>query len=106
MSVIAKLSIVKVTRFGTGTHVALNCVCANDLMAAYAESEEDRLFTRYSPWGEMTINQPDGFALGREGDVFYALILRDGEPMKVLGPEDYFGPFPGSYASCGASAAA
>lgn len=103
MSVIAKLSIRQIKPFGMGQAVELGCVCANDLMTAYAESEEDKLFTKYSPWGEMTINQPGGFVLGKVGDVFYAMVIREGEPM----PEDQGrfggGKFPGSVAHASAA---
>lgn len=100
MSVIAKLSIRQVKPFGMGQAVELGCVCANDLMAAYATTEEDKLFTKYSPWGEMTINQPGGFGLGKVGEVFYAVVLRGDEAKRALlgewsGGNPY--PFPGAY---------
>lgn len=97
MSVIAKMSVRKVSQFGTGCMVELSCVCANDLMAAYATSEEDKLFTKYSPWGEMRINQPAGYALGADPDAynpqasFYVMLLADDEA-----PEDK--GFTGAYA--------
>ena len=99
MSVIAKLSIRGVTPFGTGQLVELACVCENDLMTAYATSEEDKLFTKYSPWGEMKVSQPNGFSLGRPGDVFgegsafYVMVLSDAEA-----PEDRI--FAGANAWC------
>lgn len=85
MSVIAKLSINNVAVFGTGQLVELACVCANDLMAAYAESEEDRLFTKYSPSGDIKLHQPSGFVMGdpptefRRADVFYVIAVRADE---------------------------
>lgn len=99
MSVIAKLLIRGVTPFGTGQLIELGCVCENDLMAAYATTEEDKLFTKYSPWGEMKLSQPAGYALGSPGDefgpgaAFYAMVLSDAEA-----PEDR--KFPGAYAWC------
>lgn len=100
MSVIAKMNITKTSPFATGQHVELGCVCSNDLMAAYAESEEDKLFTKYSPWGEMHVFQPSGFALGTAGDhdtgtpadAFYVMVLFGGEA------EDR--PCEGAYAIC------
>lgn len=98
MSVIAKLSIRSITAFHTGQLVELGCVCANDLMTAYAESDEDKLFTKYSPWGEMKLCQPAGYALGNAGDEFvqgtvlYAVILR---PDEVDGQT-----FDGAYGVC------
>jgi hypothetical protein len=116
MSVIAKLSIRSITPFGTGQLVELGCVCENDLMAAYATSEEDKLFTRYSPWGEIKLCQPAGFALGEEpdefkpGSAFYAMILSVGEIEKPRTPKPAYAgsnyirdedkAFPGSYVSC------
>src|SRR5580698_3636815 len=63
MSVIAKLYAADVRDFGTGSSVTMQCVAENDLMAAYATSEEDKLFSRYSPWGEMRLNQRSGWAV-------------------------------------------
>lgn len=98
MSVIAKLSIRSITAFGTGQHVKLACVATNDVMAAYAVTEEDKLFTKYSPWGEMKLNQPAGYSLGqagdefKQGDVFYVMALAAKEVDDTT--------FPGSYAVC------
>jgi hypothetical protein len=92
MSVIAKMSIQKISEYGTGSHIDLSCVAQNDLMAMYAGSEEDKLFTQASPWGEMSLNQPRGFAIGKQGDQFYVMILRDSE----AGDKN----FPDAYASC------
>lgn len=63
MSVIAKLMVRQVVDYGTGTFVELGCICENDLMASYATSESDKLFTKYSPWGEMRISQKAGWAV-------------------------------------------
>lgn len=56
-AVIAKMQITGCRDFGaTGWLTTLNCVCENDLMAAYAGAEENRCFTKYSPWGEGQVN--------------------------------------------------
>lgn len=115
MSVIAKLLVRGVTDYGTGRLVELGCVCENDLMAAYATSEEDKLFTKYSPQGDMKLHQPAGFALGTEpGDMvppeaFYVMALHKDEyehKAPDLGPDrDRYQPdlnFPGaSVWACG-----
>lgn len=85
MSVIAKLNIRASVAFGTGNLIELGCVCENDLMTAYATSEEDKLFSQYSPWGEMKLSQPAGFSLGSAPDpvggakAFYVMMLADSE---------------------------
>lgn len=63
MTVIAKLFVSRTTDFNTGSFVELSCICENDLMAAYATKDEDKLFTRYSPWGEIRLNQRAGWAV-------------------------------------------
>lgn len=110
MSVIAKLDIRNVTDFGTGRLIELGCVCENDLMAAYAGSEENRLFTRYSPWGEMKLHQPEGFILGNgktsdgysRAAAFYVMALHESEHTYVEDDHTAFGRadknFPGSAA--------
>jgi hypothetical protein len=56
MSVIAKMEIEDCKSFGrTGWLTRLKCVCENDVMAEYATAHEDRLFTRYSPWGDCQL---------------------------------------------------
>lgn len=116
MAVIAKLLPRGITNFGTGTLVELGCVCDNDLMAAYAGSEEDKLFTRYSPWGEMKINVAEGWSLldvnWSPGDVgpppaFYAIALQADEHEFSGATGSAFEPdrdFPGAaawvYGSC------
>lgn len=82
-AVIAKLQVTSCRSFGSsGGLTILNCVCENDLMAAYAEAEEDRCFTKYSPWGEAQF----GGYLGSgnvellEGQKFYAIVLRGVRP--------------------------
>ena len=80
MSVIAKMSVRSIDEFGSGRLITLGCVCENDLMAAYAGSEEDKLFTKYSPWGEIKLHQPQNFILSsHEGDAFYVILLRSSE---------------------------
>lgn len=84
MSVIAKLSIQSVSAFGFGQLVTLNCIASNDMMADYAGSEEDKLFTKASPWGEVKVAQPAGFSLGvaptlGQGATFYAMVLGEDE---------------------------
>lgn len=81
MSVIAKMQVRARTEFGNGSLLELGCLCDNDLMAAYAESDEDKLFTKYSPWGEMKLHQPAGYDLtnGVEDRRFYVMILANSE---------------------------
>lgn len=78
MAVIAKLIARNIHDFGSGRLVELGCICDNDLMAAYAQSEDDKLFTKYSPWGEMKLHQPNGYSL-TEGEAYYVVILRSDE---------------------------
>lgn len=91
MSVIAKLQLNGTLDFGTGSLSKLSCVCENDLMAAYAKSNEDRLFTKYSPWGEMRIGYgfKDKFGLRKfaEGHKFYAIALRSSKKPPCPGAE-------------------
>lgn len=75
MSVIAKMNVAAVRDFGSGALIELSCVCANDLMAAYAESHEDKLFTQYSPWGEARLHVRSGVKLPEVGDQFYLMVL-------------------------------
>lgn len=63
MSVIAKLYVSKHVPFGTGSYVELSCIAENDLMAAYATTNEDKLFSKYSPWGEIRLNQRANWAV-------------------------------------------
>lgn len=98
MSVIAKLNIRAATVFGTGNLIELGCVCENDLMTAYATSEEDKLFSQYSPWGEMKVSQPSGFSLGQAPDhvaptkAYYVMMLANAEVENTK--------FPGAAAYC------
>lgn len=68
MTVIAKLTVRNVVEFGTGTFVELGCIAENDLMAAYATKDEDKLFSRYSPWGEVRLHQRNGWAVFTQRD--------------------------------------
>lgn len=98
MSVIAKLNIRNVVTFDTGNLIELGCICENDLMTAYATSEEDKLFSQFSPWGEMKISQPLGFSLGNAPDpvagakAYYVMMLAEAE----VGDRR----FPGAVAFC------
>lgn len=99
MSVIAKLSIQGLVTFGTGHHVTMGCVAANDLMAMYATSEEDKLFSKASPWGQMHLHQPAGARLGEvppigNGPQFYVMV--------VWKDERHDPAFPGAHAVCDA----
>lgn len=97
MSVIAKLMVRQAVQYGTGTFVELGCVCDNDLMAAYATSDEDKLFSRYSPWGEIRLNQRSGWAVfthdadqhveppGAGPKAFYVMLLTDEEVSAASG---------------------
>jgi hypothetical protein len=89
MSIIAKLMVRQVTSFGTGAFAELSCVCDNDLMAAYATSEEDKLFSRYSPWGEIRLHQRANWAVFVKDEqhvpaptppaAFYVMLLGEDE---------------------------
>lgn len=79
MSVIAKLVVRHVESFPTGHRVELGCWCDNDLMANYAETEKDKLFTTASPWGEAVLNQPRGELIGDKDAAFYVMVLSDEE---------------------------
>jgi hypothetical protein len=86
MTVIAKLGVQSVRAFGTGRLIELNCVCENDLMAAYATAHEDRLFTKYSPWGEAKIGGEFHFG-GKQEHQYYAIIMRSEEEPAFKGAE-------------------
>ena len=81
MSVIAKMKLDGALDFANGALSKLSCVCENDLMAAYAKSDEDRLFTKYSPWGEMKLGHKfvtdKGNTKFQPGQAFYVVALRD-----------------------------
>lgn len=84
MSVIAKMNVTAVRDFGSGALIELSCVCANDLMAAYAESHEDKLFTQYSPWGDARLHVASGTKLPMAGDQFYLVVLTPDEVGDTL----------------------
>lgn len=92
MSMIAKMSITKATQYGQGTLFELQCIAANETMAMYAGSEEDKLFSTASPSGEMQVHQPAGFVLGRawesvrSGDQFYVMCVAADEPRAAEFP--------------------
>ena len=91
MSVIAKLYVSNFAVFGTGSYAELSCVSENALMAAYATEDEDKLFTKYSPWGEIRLHQRAGWAVfndskgvhieppGQSRQTFYAMMVTDDE---------------------------
>lgn len=86
MSVIAKMIIRGVHQFATGSLIELSCICDNDLMAEYADTHEDKLFTKFSPWGEIKLHQPGGWQLGGEGDCFYVMITHKEESANLSFP--------------------
>jgi hypothetical protein len=83
-SVIAKLAMNnEPVSFGTGSFIHLQCVADNNMMAAYAGSEEDRLFSRYSPSGDLKLHQ-DG-----HWSVFYK---PEPEHVEPVAPGTYLPP--------------
>jgi hypothetical protein len=74
MSVIAKFNVQAVRDFGSGALIELSNICENDLMAAYNPDHEDKLFTKYSPWGEARLHVRQGVVLPLVQDQFYAVI--------------------------------
>lgn len=92
MSVIAKMQLNGTLDFGSGSLSKLSCVCENDLMAAYAGSEEDRLFTKYSPWGEMKLGygfktERSGLPKFQPGHKFYVMAVRSASKPACPGAE-------------------
>lgn len=89
MSVIAKFATREVVQFGTGSLISLSCWCENDLMAAYATDEQDKLFTKYSPWGEMRINTFENNPLFHahsdynQASAFYVVLLSAAEAGEI-----------------------
>ena len=105
MSVIAKFAVRSVEDFGTGKLLHLSCWCDQDLMAAYAEDESDKLFTKYSPSGDMKLCQPQHCQLGQPGDyefsrpdeAFYVMMLNADELPEGADKELSLGKhFPGA----------
>lgn len=93
MSVIAKMQLEGTLRFNNGSLSKLSCVCENDLMAAYAKADEDKLFTKYSPWGEMRVGtgfyDRNGNTQFQPGKKFYVIVLRnerDGNHLRITKP--------------------
>lgn len=101
MSVIAKLDVRGYRPFGTGSLIELGCVCQNDLMAMYADSDEDKLFTKASPWGEARLHVSSGFEFPQAmlGDQFYAMLVHKDEPGFTVQPEGAFLVCPARIAS-------
>lgn len=81
MSVIAKMQLNGTLDFGSGSLSKLSCVCENDMMAAYAGANEDRLFTKYSPYGEMKLGHGfkdrNGMPKFQPGHKFYVMVLKN-----------------------------
>jgi len=92
MSIIAKLIVHAARDFGSGGLVELGCICENDLMAAYATSHEDKLFTKYSPWGEARLHLPQTAKVPLPQDAYYLVVLRPDEvqPDRIAHPEADF----------------
>lgn len=80
MSVIAKMKLDGTLDFSGSPLSKLSCVCENDLMAAYAKADEDKVFTKYSPWGEMKIasgfRDKKGNTQFFPGQKFYVVALK------------------------------
>lgn len=104
MSVIAKFATREIAHFGTGQLVSLSCWCENDLMAAYATDEQDKLFTKYSPWGEMRINTFENHPLFKahsdynQASAFYVVLLSEAEAGEIDANETQ--AFPGAEFFC------
>lgn len=78
-AIISKMKIKTQRDFGSsGTLATLDCVCENDLMAAYARSEEDRCFTKYSPYGEAQVGASllSGACNLMGGEQLYVVVTR------------------------------
>src|SRR3546814_8527960 len=82
MSVIAKRNLLAVRAFGGGSLYEMSCVCQDDLMAMYAKSDEDKLFTNASPWGEARLNTSLGVEAAHPAPMsqFYAMLVHKAEP--------------------------
>lgn len=92
MSIIAKLSLNTVTDYGTGKHSALGCIAANETMGMYAGAEEDRCFSKATPWGEMNIVHPHGAQLAGQpchvgnSPQFYVMLVAEDESFDPYFP--------------------
>lgn len=87
-AVISKMQVKTARDFGsTGGLTMLECVCENDLMAAYAESEENRCFTKYSPWGEAAVGKWlfSGMIETMRGRQLYVVVTRRSDGFKCAG---------------------
>jgi hypothetical protein len=87
-AVISKMKIKTVRSFGdSGMLTTLDCVCENDLMAAYAGAEEDRCFTKYSPWGEAVLSKSllSGNIDMMQGHPVYVVVTRRSDGFKCGG---------------------
>jgi hypothetical protein len=81
-AVISKMRVKTVRDFGkSGTLTTLECVCENDLMAAYAQAEENRCFTKYSPWGEAVLGVCpfSGSIEAMRGKSLYVVVTKRGD---------------------------
>src|SRR3546814_1084290 len=89
MSVIAKLNLLAVLAFGGGSLYEMSCVCQDDLMAMYAKSDEDKLFTNASPWGEARLNTSLGVEAAHPAPMsqFYAMLVHKDEPGFTTEPK-------------------
>ena len=88
MSVIAKLYVQGTTPMGSNTLLALSCVCENELMAGHTPSNEDILFSKYSPSGEARLILA-GAGAGDygvlQGDQFYFIFQKSAEQPNLDG---------------------
>lgn len=85
MSVIAKMNVLSSRAFGEGNLLELQCVCENDMMAAYAGSEEDRLFTKYSPSGDARVTVPPQNRDLMVQDKVFVVAAREAEQASFSG---------------------
>ena len=86
MSVIAKLYAQGTTPMGSNMLLALTCVCENELMAGKTPSNEDILFSQYSPSGEARLILAGGGEHGvLAGDQFYFIFQKSAEQPNLDG---------------------
>ena len=85
MSVIAKLYAQGTTPMGSNTLLSLSCVCENALMASYTPSNEDILFSKYSPSGEARLILAGGDYGVLAGDQFYFIFSKSSEQPNLDG---------------------
>jgi hypothetical protein len=87
-AIISKMRVATYRDFGsTGSVYKFDCICENDLMAAYAGGEENRCFTKYSPWGEAIIGGSifSGPVEQFPGKEVYVVVTRRGDDFKCKG---------------------